>query len=59
MYTSGNLRKNSSPGYCVQTALNTSFAILSQLENRRQLCVCFDFYLWEIRVVSTDENLQK
>ena len=41
-YTSGNLRKHWSQGYCVQTALNTSFALLSQLENRRQLCVCFD-----------------
>ena len=27
--------------YCVQTALNTSFVLLSQLEDRRQLCVCF------------------
>ena len=25
-----------------QTALTTNFALLSQLENRRQLCVCFD-----------------
>ena len=35
-YTSGNLRKNWSQGYCVQTP----FSVLSQLENRRQLCVC-------------------
>ena len=27
---------------CVQTALNTRFALLSQLENWRQLCVCFE-----------------
>ena len=39
-YTSGNLRKNWSQGFCVQTAMNTSFALRSQLENRRQLCVC-------------------
>ena len=38
-FTSGNLRKNWNQGYCEQTALNTSFAPLSQLENRRQLCV--------------------
>ena len=37
---SGNLRKIWSLGYCVHTALNTSFALLSQLKNRRQLCVC-------------------
>ena len=41
-FASGNLRENWSQGYCVQTALNTSFALLSQLEIRRQLCVCFD-----------------
>ena len=37
-----DLLNNWSQGYCVQTALNTSFALLSPLENRRQLCVCFD-----------------
>ena len=41
-FTSGNLRKNWNQGYCEQTALNTSFALLPQLENRRQLCVCYD-----------------
>ena len=41
-YTSGNLRKNLSQGYCVQTALTTSFALLSQMAIRIQLCICFD-----------------
>ena len=36
----GLFRKNWS--YCVQTALNTSFALKMQLTIRRQLCVCFD-----------------
>ena len=39
--SSGNLGKNLSQGYCVQTALNNSFALVSQLANQR-LCVCFD-----------------
>ena len=42
---SGNLRKIWSQGYCVQTALNVSFVLLSLLENRRQCCVNFDFSL--------------
>ena len=29
-------------GYCVQTALNTSFVLTMQLINWRQLCFCFD-----------------
>ena len=41
-FTSGNLRENRSQGYCVLTDLDTSLALLSQLENWRQLCVCFD-----------------
>ena len=44
-YTSGNLRKIWSQGYCVQTALNTSFALLLLLENRRQVCVFFISFL--------------
>ena len=37
------LRKNSSQGYCVQTALNwTNSALSSQLTIWRQLCVCFE-----------------
>ena len=41
-YTSNILRKNWSQGYCVQTALNTSFALLLlQQAIRRQLCICF------------------
>ena len=32
-------RKNWSQGYCLQAALNTGFASLSQLAIRRQLCV--------------------
>ena len=37
-YMSGNLRKKLESGL-----LSTnSFALLSQLENRRKLCVCFD-----------------
>ena len=35
-------QKYSSQVYCIQTTLNTRFALLSQLENRRHLCVCFD-----------------
>ena len=35
------LGKNRSQGYGVQTELNTSFALISQLAIRRQLCVCF------------------
>ena len=41
-YTSGNLTKNWSWGYCILTALNTSFALFSQMAIRRQLCDRFD-----------------
>ena len=44
-YTSGSLRKIWSQGYCVQTALNTSFALLLLLENRCQVCVFFISFL--------------
>ena len=37
--TSGSLRRNWGQGYCVQTALNTSFALLSLVEDRRRLCL--------------------
>ena len=40
-YTSGNLCKNWSQGYCVQTALKTSFALLGS----RQIGVNFVFVL--------------
>ena len=41
-YTPGK-RKTWNQGYCVQAALNISFALLSQLTDRRHFCVCFDF----------------
>ena len=41
-YTSRVYCKNLSQGCCVQTALNTSFPLPTQLTNWRQLCVCFD-----------------
>ena len=40
-YTSGNIHKIWNQGYCLQTALNTSFALLSRLAIRRQFWVCF------------------